>query len=201
MFTKKFLQYKLQDDFFKDSLGGKGTLVWCKLDVETELSKRNEKGQKSHYIWVLSNNQKIAKIVPSDSIKISKPVAVRNGNVLVSKELQGEEFNNALTLVKQEAKRINAEKARQASVVLTLDSEKSKSEWVKYYYDYRPLPVKLDGKTVKILKRGDKISIKNIDKNVNLVYFDRNSFEKFEIDNITLAIILTKSKLQKPILD
>lgn len=201
MFTKKFLQYELQDDFFNDSLGGKGTLVWCKLDAETELSKRNSKGQKSHYIWVLSNNQKIAKIVPSDSIKISKPVSVRNGNVLVPKELQGEEFNNALTLVKQEAKRINAEKARQASVVLTLDSEKSKSEWVKYYYDYRPLPVKLDGKTVKILKRGDKISIKNIDKNLNLVYFDRNSFEKFEIDNITLAIILTKSKLQKPIFD
>lgn len=200
MFTKKFLQYKLLDDFFNDSLGGKGTLVWCKLDAETELSKRNSKGQKSHYIWVLSNNQKIAKIVPSDSIKISKPVVVRNGNVLVKKELQGEEFNNALTLVKQEAKRINAEKARQASVVLTLDSEKSKSEWVKYYYDYRPLPVKLDGKTVKILKRGDKISIKNIDKNVNLVYFNRNSFEKFEIDNITLAIILTKSKLQ-PLFD
>ena len=200
MFTKKFLQHKLQDDFFKDSIGGKGTLVWCKLDAETELSTRNSKGQKSHYLWVLSNNLKIVKLVPGDSIKISSPVAVRRGNVSVAKELQGEEYNKALTLVKQEAKRINAEKARQAAVALTLDAEKSKSKWVRYYYDYRPLPVKLDGKTIRILKRGDRISIRNIDKNVNLIYFDRNSSEKFEIDNITLAIIITKSKLQKPIL-
>ena len=201
MFTKKFLQYKLQDDFFKESFGGKGTLVWCKLDAETELAKRDAKGQKSHYLWVLSNNLTIVKIVPKESIKISSAVSVRRGNALVAKELQGEEFNKALTLVKQEAKRINAEKARQASVVLTLDAEKSKSKWVRYFYDYRPIPVKLEGKTVRILKQGDRISIRNIDKNVNLIYFDRNIDEKFEIDNTTLAIILTKSKLQKPLLD
>lgn len=190
--NKKFTQHRiLSTDFGNPFRKGfpQHSLVWCKIDRESKLTKRTKGGLRIYNIWVVSSDfSNIAMISPNQaSESLSEPL--RDGKVI---KALGEDINSLYLKIRNESDRLMSVRISQAVAGQMYLQNMSKKGYAYYTLDTTSLSFTNEGKKLFTLFEGDRFRIKRIAKDNNELSIDTKNY--FIVDDLRLNLLVCRSK-------
>jgi hypothetical protein len=169
-------------------------LVWCKIDSESKLSKRNASGMRMYHVWCVTEDGKKIIMLTLDMAyaNLSNPIKLKNDPVKPNAEL----LNKLLNKVKKESNRLIDIRKHQAATIQNGKQSKSKSGYAVYTYNHS-IPMKLTSAKATLLKleSGDKFKVKRTDTDKNELIVQKDSANSFVIDDLRLCMLICRSSL------
>lgn len=171
----------------------KGEFVWCKIDKESELSKRSASGMRMHHVWAVTENFKKVTMLNLDVAFMNLSNPIKTGKDY--EKPTGEQINSLLTKVRKEAQRLIDLRKHQAAVIQNSNQAKSKSGYAVYTFNHLPLKIMNNGETLFKLDAGDKFKVKRVSADKNEMIVRKQPKEVFIIDDLRLCMLICRSSV------
>lgn len=191
---KYFTKHRiLNDELEHPKLKGfeEGEFIWCKIDKESQLSKRNVSGMRLYNVWAITDDLKRITMMTIDQAARNLSNPIKKGKAEIRPTAP--ELNKLLTKVRNESQRLIDLRKHQAVIVQNHNQAKSKSGYAIYTYNHMPLRLINNGKTLFKLVAGDKFKIKHIEADKNELIIKKESDETFIIDDLRLCMLICRS--------
>ena len=191
---KYFTKHRiLNDELEHPKLDGfeEGEFIWCKIDRESQLSKRNVSGMRLYNVWAITDDLKRITMLTIDNASRNLSNPIKKGKDEIKPTAP--ELNTLLTKVRKESQRLIDLRKHQAVIVQNHNQAKSKSGFAIYTFNHMPLKLTSKGKLLLKLVEGDKFKVKHIEADKNELIIQKHPEDVFIIDDLRLCMLICRS--------
>jgi uncharacterized protein (DUF2147 family) len=167
-------------------------LVWCRIDVESKMTKRNESGARMYHVWAISDTLKQVTLVTLDQAAkfLSNPLKTGKDEI----RPDAATLNKLLSKIDKESSRLIQIREHQAVTIQNLKQAKSKSGFAIYKFTSSGSLKLKDGKKVFKLAEGDLFKVHHRAANDNVLKI-KGSADKYIISDLQLSMLICRSSI------
>ena len=166
-------------------------LVWCRIDVESKMTKRNESGARMYHVWVVSDTLKQVTLITLDQAAKFLSNPLKTGKTELRPDATT--LNKLLSKIDKESSRLIQIREYQAVTIQNIKQAKTKSGFAIYKFTSGSLKLKEGKKTFKLIE-GDLFKVHHRAANDNVLMI-KGSADKYIISDLQLSMLICRSSL------